>query len=105
MDSPIDNVIYEESGDYRNQWLTDRIPSHLGSDVVQERIMYQAVVGSQIPPFEMSAEIRDNGRQDATDPPSFSPSELPGDVGDVKLKDKNILDLEPIGTTSPDEQS
>ncbi len=63
------------------------------------------MVGSQIPPFEKSAELRDNGRQDATYTPSSSPSELAGDVGDVKLRDKNILDLELIGTTSPDEQS
>ncbi len=74
VDLPIENEFYEESGEYRdlswwiesrNQWLADRILSRLGSDVVQERIMYQAVVGPQIPLFEKSAEIRDNGRQDA----------------------------------------
>ncbi|MCP3667313.1 MAG: DUF1759 domain-containing protein [Gammaproteobacteria bacterium] len=50
VESP--TVFYEESDEYRNQRLADRIPSQLGSDVVHERIMHQAVlVGSQIPPF------------------------------------------------------
>ncbi len=65
LDFLIENDFCEEPGDYRdlswrvesrNQWLEDRIPNQLGSDVVQERIMNQAVFGSQILPLEMSAE-------------------------------------------------
>ncbi len=70
---------------------TDAIPSEVERDPVDFHTIPSEVERdpgdspiSKMNDFEKSTEIRYNGRQDATDTPSFSPSEL---GGDVKLED------------------